>query len=42
MARRAPKPRPMKSRKSGLKKRKLIDQNIKVIKALEGHLKTNV
>ena len=42
MARRSSKPRPMKSRKNGLKDRKLIDQNIKVIKALESHLKTNV
>ena len=42
MARRSPKPRPMKSRKNGLKDRKLIDQNIKVIKSIESHLKTNV
>lgn len=42
MAKKSPKPRPMKSRKNGLKDRKLIDQNIKVIKVLESHLKTNV
>jgi hypothetical protein len=41
MARRAPKPRPMKSRRNGLKDRKLIDQNIKVIKNIENHLKNN-
>jgi hypothetical protein len=35
MAKKSPKPRPMKSRKNGLKDRKLIDQNIKVIKNLE-------
>lgn len=35
MARKSPKPRPMKSRRNGLKDRKLIDQNIKVIKKLE-------
>lgn len=35
MARKLPKPKPMRSRKSGLKKKKLIDQNIKVIKKLE-------
>jgi len=42
MAKKSPKPRPMKSRRNGLKDRKLIDQNIKVIKVLESHLKTNV
>lgn len=42
MARRAPKPRPMKSRRNGLKSRKLIDQNIKVIKKIESYLKTNI
>ena len=41
MARRAPKPRPMKSRRNGLKDRKLIDENIKVIKNIENHLKNN-
>jgi hypothetical protein len=41
MARRAPKPKPMKSRRNGLKDRKLIDQNIKVIKNIENHLKNN-
>jgi hypothetical protein len=41
MARRAPKPRPMKSRRNALKDRKLIDQNIKVIKNIENHLKNN-
>ena len=35
MAKKAPKQRPMKSRKNGLKDRKLIEQNIKVIKKLE-------
>jgi hypothetical protein len=35
MAKKQSKPRPMKSRKNGLKDRKLIDQNIKVIKKLE-------
>jgi hypothetical protein len=29
----------MKSRKNGLKDRKLIDQNIKVIKSLENQIK---
>ena len=42
MAKKSPKPRPMKSRRNGLKDRKLIDQNIKVIKVLESYLKTNV
>jgi hypothetical protein len=35
MAKKSPKPRPMKSRRNGLKDRKLIDQNIKIIKKLE-------
>ena len=35
MARKSAKPRPMKSRKNGLKDRKLIEQNIKIIKKLE-------
>jgi hypothetical protein len=35
MAKKATKQRPMKSRKNGLKDRKLIEQNIKVIKKLE-------
>lgn len=35
MAKKSPKPRPMKSRKNGLKDRKLIEQNIKIIKKLE-------
>jgi hypothetical protein len=39
MARKSPKPRPMKSRRNGLKDRKLIDQNIKVIKSLENQTK---
>jgi hypothetical protein len=39
MAKKAPKQRPMKSRKNGLKDRKLIDQNIKVIKNIENHIK---
>jgi hypothetical protein len=39
MAKKAPKPRPMKSRRNGLKDRKLIDQNIKVIKNIENQLK---
>ena len=34
MAKAAPKPRPMRSRKSGLKKMKLIKQNLEVIKKL--------
>lgn len=41
MAKKSPKPRPMKSRRNGLKDRKLIDQNIKVIKSIENHLKNN-
>jgi len=41
MAKKSPKPRPMKSRRNGLKDRKLIDQNIKVIKNIENHLKNN-
>ena len=39
MAKQSPKPRPMKSRKNGLKNRKLIDQNIKIIKKLENQIK---
>ena len=35
MARKSAKQKPMRSRKSGLKKKKLIEQNIKVIKNLE-------
>ena len=35
MAKAKPKPRPMKSRRNGLKDRKLIEQNIKIIKKLE-------
>jgi hypothetical protein len=35
----APKPKPMRSRKSGLKKKKLIDQNILVIKKLSEEIK---
>lgn len=35
MAKKSPKPRPMKSRKNGLKDRKLIEQNIKIIKKIE-------
>ena len=34
MAKAAPKPRPMRSRKSGVKKMKLIKQNLEVIKKL--------
>ena len=41
MAKKSPKPRSMKSRKNGLKDRKLIDQNIKVIKNLELKIKNN-
>jgi hypothetical protein len=41
MAKKSPKPRPMKSRRNGLKDRKLIDENIKVIKNIENHLKNN-
>jgi len=41
MAKKSPKPRPMKSRRNGLKDRKLIDQNIKVIKSIENHLKND-
>jgi hypothetical protein len=41
MAKKSPKPRPMKSRRNGLKDRKLIDENIKVIKSIENHLKNN-
>jgi hypothetical protein len=41
MAKKSPKPRPMKSRRNGLKDRKLIDKNIKVIKSIENHLKNN-
>lgn len=36
----AKKPRPMRSRKSGLKKKKLIDANIAILKKLESD-KTN-
>jgi len=32
MAKAAPKPRPMKSRKNGLKHKKRIDQNNKILK----------
>jgi hypothetical protein len=39
MAKKSQKPRPMKSRRNGLKDRKLIDQNIKVIKNIENQLK---
>lgn len=39
MAKKSPKPRPMKSRRNGIKDRKLIDQNIKVIKNIENHIK---
>jgi len=39
MAKKSPKPRPMKSRKNGLKDRKLINENIKVIKSIETYLK---
>jgi hypothetical protein len=35
----APKPRPMRSRRSGLKKMRLISQNIQIIKKLESSLK---
>jgi hypothetical protein len=41
MAKKSPKPRPMKSRRNGLKDRKLIDENIRVIKSIENHLKNN-
>ena len=34
MAKASPKPRPMRSRKSGVKKMKLIKQNLEVIKKL--------
>ena len=39
MEKKSPKPRPMKSRRNGLKDRKLIDQNIKVIKNIKNQLK---
>jgi hypothetical protein len=39
MAKKSPKPRPMKSRRNGIKDRKLIEQNIKVIKNIENQLK---
>ena len=39
MAKKSPKPRPMKSRRNGIKDRKLIEQNIKVIKNIENHIK---
>ena len=32
MAKKSPKPRPMKSRKNGLKHKKRIDQNNKILK----------
>jgi hypothetical protein len=35
MANAKPKPKPMRSRKSGLKKMKLIKQNLEVLKKLE-------
>lgn len=35
----APKPRPMRSRKSGIKTRKRIEENDKVIKKIEKSLK---
>ena len=35
----SPKPKPMRSRKSGLKKKKLIDQNILVLKKLSEEIK---
>ena len=39
MAKKSPKLRPMKSRRNGIKDRKLIEQNIKVIKNIENQLK---
>ena len=39
MAKKSPKPRPMKSRRNGIKDRKLIDQNIKMIKSIENQIK---
>jgi hypothetical protein len=39
MAKKSPKPRPMKSIKNGLKDRKLIEENIRVIKSIENYLK---
>jgi hypothetical protein len=35
----SPKPRPMRSRRSGIKKNKLISQNIQIIKKLESDIK---
>lgn len=35
----APKPRPMRSRKSGIKTRKRIEENDKIIKKIEKSLK---
>lgn len=42
MANAAPKKRPMRSRRSGLKKKKLYEENQKVIKRIEESLKTEV
>jgi hypothetical protein len=35
MAKKAPKPRPMKSRKNGLKWKKLVEDNQKVLNAIQ-------
>ena len=42
MANAKPKPRPMKSRKNGLKHARRIAENQTVIKKIEGELKTGV
>ena len=39
MANAKPKPVPMRSRRSGVKKKKLVDANLEIIKKLEKELK---
>lgn len=41
MAQAAKKPRPMRSRKSGLKKRALYDANLKILKKVSEELEKN-
>lgn len=41
MANAAPKPRPMRSRRSGVKKMKLIKQNLEILKKVQCQTLTN-
>jgi hypothetical protein len=42
MAKKAPKPRPMKSRKNGLKWKKLVEDNQKVLNAIQAFQQASI